>query len=118
LAGINVDPTNPGFKNVVIKPRFVAGLDHAKGSFNSIHGEIVSEWTRNAGEIILNLKIPANTTATVYLPENIGKKIYEGGKPLGIKSIKDIQFIAKAEGCFVYRIVAGTYSFCVTNINE
>ncbi|MDP4185265.1 MAG: family 78 glycoside hydrolase catalytic domain [Bacteroidota bacterium] len=111
LAGINIDPANPGFKNIIIKPRFVSGLNHAKGSMNSIHGEIVSEWTKDGDMIILNLRIPANTTAVLYLPETAGRQIFEGEKLLGAKSIKGIQFLSKAEGCLVYRIAAGTYSF-------
>jgi alpha-L-rhamnosidase len=113
LAGINIDPENPGFKNSIIKPHFVAGLNHAKGSLNSIHGEIVSEWTRNAGEIILHLQIPANTTATVYLPESSEIKIVDGRELLEAKSTKEIQFLYRVKEFVVYRIVAGTYSFCI-----
>ncbi len=111
LAGINLDPANPGFENVIIKPQFVAGLDHVKGSINSIHGEISSEWKRSADGITLRLNIPANTTAIVYFPISAEKKISESGKMLQPKSSKDLQYMSKTNDYLVYRIVAGTYAF-------
>ena len=42
LAGIKNAPDNAGFKNIVMKPHPVEGLDYVKASFNSIHGIIKS----------------------------------------------------------------------------
>jgi alpha-L-rhamnosidase len=45
-------------------------LTYAKGSYNSIRGEITSAWKIENGVFTLRVAIPANTTATVVLPAN------------------------------------------------
>jgi alpha-L-rhamnosidase len=65
LAGINYDEQQPGFKNIIIQPHFVEGLDWVKGSYKSIHGTIQSEWKRSGNKVLLTVTIPQNTTATI-----------------------------------------------------
>lgn len=67
LAGINVDPAQPGFKNILLKPHFVADLDYVKASYKSPFGLIVSEWTRKQGKVEYKVVIPPGATATLYL---------------------------------------------------
>lgn len=70
LAGIQPDQENPGFRNVIIRPAFVEGLDWVKGSYESGRGTIKSEWQRTGDNIELRVEIPANSTAVVYLPDS------------------------------------------------
>ncbi len=67
LAGINVDPKNPGFKNVLLKPHFVKDLDYVKASYKSPYGLIKSEWRKNGSHVEYKVTIPAGSTATLYL---------------------------------------------------
>ena len=69
LAGIDFDSENPGFKNVIMHPHFVKDLDWVKGEYNAVSGKIVSEWKRSGDAVEYSVQIPANVTATVYLPE-------------------------------------------------
>ena len=69
LAGINHDPENPGFKNVIIRPHFPAGLERAEGEYDSVRGTIRSRWTRDGDNITLTVTVPGATTATIYAPE-------------------------------------------------
>lgn len=82
LAGINYDEQQPGFKHILIRPHFVKGLDWVKAEYRSIKGRIRSEWKRSGNEILVNLTIPVNTTATV----TVGKKEIE--LPAGEHSLK------------------------------
>jgi hypothetical protein len=83
LAGIQPDPAGPGFKQIIIKPQPVPGLDWVKASYESLRGKIVSEWRQDDGTFRLKVEIPANTSATVYLPGKaeqpvrIGSGVYE-----------------------------------------
>ena len=92
VAGIRPDPAAPGFKKIIIKPELINGLDWARASYESIHGPIRCEWHRLAGQFDLQVAIPANTTATVYLPAHELASVTEGGRPLahvtGVKSVK------------------------------
>lgn len=65
LAGINFDPAAPGFGHIVIAPYFVEALDWAAASYDSVRGEIRSEWRRCGGCVTLKVTIPANTTADI-----------------------------------------------------
>lgn len=73
LAGIAPDPAQPGFKHIVMRPDFsIAALNEVSATYPSVYGDIKSSWSRKEGTITWTVNIPANTTATLYLPD--GKK--------------------------------------------
>ena len=77
VAGIGLDPTQPGFKHILIRPRPGGDLTHAEASYDSIRGRIISEWKCDGDKLTLDVTIPPNTSATVHLP---------GQKPVEIQS--------------------------------
>ncbi|MDP4292349.1 MAG: family 78 glycoside hydrolase catalytic domain, partial [Bacteroidota bacterium] len=77
LGGIKPDETHPGFKNVLIEPHFVEGLDHFEASHAGPNGIISSYWKRTGDKISYTLVVPANSTATVKLHVQEGQKIYQ-----------------------------------------
>jgi len=68
LAGIAPDPDGAGFKKIIIRPQPVGDLKWAKASYDSVRGRIESGWKRDAKKFTLNISVPANAMATVYLP--------------------------------------------------
>lgn len=70
LGGINPDPSQPGFKNVILKPCFVNGLNLFKASYHSPRGLIISNWEKKNKSIIYHVTIPANTSAEFYLSDH------------------------------------------------
>lgn len=109
LGGISPDPKVPGFKHVLIKPYPVISLMYAKTIYPSPYGEIKSDWKIVDDDYYLNVSIPANTTATVYIRANSGGKITESGKP--VQKNKQVQFV-KNEGQFaIYKVESGDYQF-------
>ncbi len=81
LAGINLDPAVPAFKHFIIKPNLVGGLTSARAAYDSVRGRIVSDWKIKDGRFSLTVTIPANTTATVYVPAASSAAIMEDSKP-------------------------------------
>ncbi|MCD6354817.1 MAG: family 78 glycoside hydrolase catalytic domain [Prolixibacteraceae bacterium] len=70
VAGINIDVEKPGYKHILLSPHFGGGLNDVDATFMSIHGEITSAWKIDEnGWIVYLVEVPANTTATVTLPE-------------------------------------------------
>jgi alpha-L-rhamnosidase len=67
LAGIN--PAKPGYKEIRIQPRFIKGITSVDASFDSVYGVIRSAWSCKEGKIVIDVTIPANTTAQIVLPE-------------------------------------------------
>ena len=76
LGGIYPDPEQPGFKNILLRPNFIKGLNRFEASHKSPYGMIVSKWEINRNTVTYNVEIPANSTATIYVPDNVkGERI-------------------------------------------
>lgn len=79
LGGINSDPEKPGYKHIIMKPDFsVDEIDDINTSYKSIYGNIVSRWKKVNGVLNWDVEIPANTTATLYMPNGETKEIGSG----------------------------------------
>lgn len=69
ILGIRMDETQPAYKHFYLEPVVGGGLTYAKGSYESIYGTIVSEWRIEGEEMVFYFEIPANTSATLTLPD-------------------------------------------------
>jgi alpha-L-rhamnosidase len=68
VAGIEIDPAQPGYKHAILRPQPGGGLTQASGKLKTLYGELVSEWQIDNGVFTWNVVVPPNTTATVHLP--------------------------------------------------
>ncbi len=109
LAGIRADETAPGFKKILIKPAVVGDLTWVKGGYDSIHGRIVSYWQREGDKVRMDITIPANTTATVFVPAKDAAGVTESGKPTD--SAEGVTFLHMQDNAAVYAVGSGTYRF-------
>ncbi len=115
LAGIQSD--GPGFKKIIIRPSPPAPgsnamhdpIDWVRASYDSIRGTIRSDWKLADGRFDLNVRIPANTTATVYLPTTDAASITENGNP--IDQATEIKLLRIADGHAVLHVGSGDYAF-------
>ncbi len=103
LLGIN--PASPGFKKMILKPQPAGDLTWAKGTYESMHGKIKSDWKIAGGQFSWDISIPPNTTALVYVPSAEGKDLKVDGTAL--RNIKYEDGYAVAEfGSGDYSIVS------------
>jgi alpha-L-rhamnosidase len=109
LAGIRPDPENPGFRHFVIRPGMVDSVTWVKCSYSSPYGEIVSNWTIEAGRLEMDVEVPVNSTATVYVPASSVKTVSESGRP-AIRS-KGARFTGMSGGCAAFEVSSGKYRF-------
>ena len=109
LVGIQPDPLAPGFQNVIIAPEPVGDLEWAAATYESVRGTIAVRWEQSDGRFKLNVSIPANTTATVYLPSAPGAEITEGGQP--IEGNQWVQLVGREKGRAKLEIASGSYVF-------
>ena len=49
VAGIGLDPEQPGFRHILIHPRPGGDLTQAEATFDSIHGRIATKWKMKNG---------------------------------------------------------------------
>jgi len=106
--GIYPDEQQPGFKNVILKPDFVKGLNSFEAEHLGPYGMIVSSWKRAGKKIEYRVTIPANSTAELSLS---GDKILEGGKALSdnkaVKVVKrdgDVNLVSLKSGSYLFTI--------------
>ncbi len=109
LAGIGCDPTGPGFKKIVIKPNVVGDISWVKASYHSVRGMISSHWQREGAAFTLEVQIPANTTATVFVPSRPGSEVTENG--VTANRGKDVRFVRHQDGCSLFAVASGHYRF-------
>jgi alpha-L-rhamnosidase len=72
LGGIFPDPAQPGFRHIILRPNMPDELDHFEATFQSPYGLIVSAWKREKKHIVYQVTVPANSTATLSLPDDRG----------------------------------------------
>jgi len=100
LAGIRPDAEKPGFRHIHIKPYPVEGLSYVKATHRSLYGPISAAWNRTGRGLQMEVTIPPNTTATIWVPST-GKVAEAGGlKPSRTES-----------GFTVFETGSGTYRF-------
>jgi alpha-L-rhamnosidase len=109
LAGIRPDKSGPGFKKIMIKPSVVGNLTWVKCYHDSPYGRIVSNWKLEGQKLTMEVTIPANTTATVYIPVNNADQVAESGKP-AVKSV-GVRFMQMENNTAVYTVGSGSYRF-------
>jgi alpha-L-rhamnosidase len=107
IAGIR--PASPGFKQITIKPYVIGDLTWAKATHNSLYGPISSSWKRDKDVFMLDVTIPANTMARIYLPCNNLESVYENGKP--VKKAKGVTAARTENGRVVVELGSGDYRF-------
>lgn len=103
VAGIDTAPDGPGFRHIVIHPRIDAAMPRAGGEYESAYGKIQTEWSSDSGKSFsLKVTIPANTSATIYLPAIANTQVTENGAPVEAR---------EQNGSFVVETGSGSYAF-------
>lgn len=109
VAGIGLDPEKPGYRHIIIHPRVGGGLTSAGASLHSIRGLIASSWSLTDGGLTLDITIPANTTATVYVPAANVAAVQESGKPAA--QAEGVKLLRAKAGEAVFEVQSGVYRF-------
>lgn len=109
VGGIEPDPEHPGFAHFLVRPRIGGSLKWATAKYPSIHGEIASQWNLDGDHLTLRVTIPANTTATVYVPVAEGTDVRESGHDL--EATVGVRLFRREEGKAVLSVGSGTYEF-------
>lgn len=109
LGGISPDQNIPGFKHAIIKTSPVSSLSYVNASYQSMYGEIKTQWKFVGDDFLLNVTIPANSFATVYVLASDKKKVTESGK--SISGNPNIKYLENQGKYAVYEVESGVYQF-------
>ncbi|MBT7465085.1 MAG: alpha-L-rhamnosidase, partial [Bacteroidetes bacterium] len=80
ILGIQPLKEFPGFTHFILKPLPGGTLTWAEGSYHSISGNIETKWKKENKTFEYTISIPANTSATVYLPGKLIKDHFDPGE--------------------------------------
>jgi len=109
VAGIDMDPAQPGFKRIVIRPQVQGPLTWVKAHHDCPYGRIESNWSREGDALTLDVTIPPNTTALVRVPAADAGTVTESGKPSA--TAPGVRFVSAEKGAAVYEVESGSYQF-------
>lgn len=107
VAGIQIDPENPGYKHFFLSPHPGGGLTNAKAVYKSMYGEIKSDWKIEGNQMVYDVTIPANTTATITLPSASLNETLMNAVP--VKSVATN--FRQNEGNVTLKLGSGEYRF-------
>jgi len=99
-AGINIDPSFPGFKRAIIKPRPGGGITYVIAKQKTIYGDLSVEWSLIDGYIMVSVIVPHNTQAFITLPKASPEQVQDKG----------IDFVTCDGGC-AGMVGSGRYEF-------
>jgi hypothetical protein len=105
---LGLEPTGYGWKTFTVKPH-TGDLKWAKGTISIVTGDIKVIWHKSAGQFNLQITIPVNTTAMVYLPTNNVESVTESGKP--VVQAQGVKFLRQENNWVVLQVGSGNYLF-------
>lgn len=105
LAGIQASPGVVAYKQLRIHPQVVGDISEASGKFRSPYGWIISSWKKTDASFIVQVTIPVNTTATVYLPANSKSSIQMNQQPVKAHVHNGLAQIAIGSGEYIFTVV-------------
>ena len=108
LAGLAPDPAFPGFQRVRIRPSPVPGVTWAKAAHASPRGRVSVAWRQEEGAFHLDVELPPNTSAEVWVPAAQVSNVRESGAPVG--QAPGVRFLRQEGGRVVLAIDSGRYA--------
>jgi len=109
ITGLDTYEEGAGYKKIRIRPHPGGNLSYAHASLETGYGKLDVLWKIADGKFIMDVEIPANTTAGIYIPAATTENITENGKPL--RDLKEIS-VARKEGDYILlQVGSGVYHF-------
>ena len=113
MAGLDTYEDGVGYKHIKIKPHIGGGFTYASASLNTYYGNVSNSWKIENGNLLMDVEIPPNTTATVYVPAVNAESIKENEKIL--PAVESIKVKGNEDGYVVLELGSGIYHFVVEN---
>jgi hypothetical protein len=114
VAGIEVDPAEPGYKHIRFQPQPGGGLTAVRATLDSPYGPVAASWALRDQDFSLRVSVPPNAHATVRLPAPALAAVTEGGRQVAVgDGILSAQMAGDAA---LIEVGAGEYDFVTTGL--
>jgi alpha-L-rhamnosidase len=110
LGGIEPAIDAVGFDQFTFQPQFLDGLDWVRCSYRSVRGTITCDWKRQGDRVVMDLRVPVNTSATLILPT--AGAITESGHPAA--DSEGVEEVSERDGNAKLRLGSGRYNLVFT----
>lgn len=111
LGGIKQAENSVGYKQLEIDPQVVGDITFANTFYESPYGTIQCHWKKASNGFQLNVSVPANSTAVIYLPAKDASLVQEGDRSINQRA--DIKQFRTANGKLKVHVGSGNYQFFV-----
>ena len=109
IAGLDTYEDEVAYKHIKIKPNITQGLTNAKASLETSYGLASSSWVLEKNKLTLDITIPPNTYANVFLPNKNKTITVENGHLL--EENGNLKIITKTAEYIEIRVGSGNYQF-------
>ncbi|MGW8316249.1 MAG: family 78 glycoside hydrolase catalytic domain [Bacteroidales bacterium] len=108
---LGIQRDEPGFRKFILQPTPdpTGEMTWAEGYYDSMYGRIYSRWEVKDGKLYYETFVPANTTATLYLPAGSAENVTESGNPAG--EVEGVEFQTFENNRAIYTLASGQYRF-------
>ncbi len=108
---LGIERDEPGFRRFILQPEPdpTGVMTSAEGYYDSMYGRISSAWKIDGKTLAYRATVPANTTATLYLPTSSAASVKEGATDA--RSANGVAFVTYENGKAVYTLKSGNYAF-------
>jgi alpha-L-rhamnosidase len=109
VAGLDVDPREPGYEHVLVQPQPGGRLTSAEAKLQTLYGEVASGWAAAEGRVTVSATVPPNAHGTIRLPAATLPGVTEGG--LAVASAPGVRSARQEGEDVVVEAGSGTYRF-------
>ncbi|MDQ2720559.1 MAG: glycoside hydrolase family 78 protein [Bacteroidota bacterium] len=109
MAGLDTYEDGPGYKHIKIKPHIGGNFTYVNADLQTYYGKVSCHWKIENGKLQMDVEIPANTTADIFIPVKNSDDILESGKALSL--VKEIKISGSDNGYVILKSGSGTYHF-------
>ena len=113
---VGIEMMDNGFRKIVIRPEPNAALGPVSASYHSINGEIKSAWSLEGEQLQMQVSIPANTTAQIWIPAKSHDLVKEGNLPL--LEVEGIGRLEMMDNYLVLEVGSGQYRFTSMGVGQ
>ncbi len=113
MVGLDTYEDGAGYKHIKVMPHVGGSFTNAAASLKTYYGNTAAGWKIETNKLLLDVEVPANTYATVYIPGENVNNISENN--IALSTVKEIKIIGKDDGYTKVEIGSGAYHFSIAN---
>ena len=98
-----------GYKEIIVQPHPGGDFTYMNADLKTSYGNAASHWKISGNQLIMEVEVPVNTTATIYIPAKSANEITESGK--AISESKDMNVVGTEGKYVVVNAGSGKYVF-------